>query len=388
MNNNGLLWKTLSILNLLLVATLLLLSSAEAMNYKTTQITDNNYYDGDPQINKQGQIVWIAVHENYNPTYSVYYELFLWDKGKAKCIATNIDTAGNPGHFDLNNNGQIVWFQYNETKSYLQIYLYNNGVITNISNNNYDNFFPRINNMGQIVWDEYDGTNYNLCLYDKEHISLIQKNSPGPHGDFQINDNGSIIWSEPIYGSSNHEIYSYINGVNKNISADFNGVLKLNKIDQVIYLGKDLHTIYRYHNNVIEQIVNDPYQKLDLQVNDFGDIVWSQTVANINGNNIFIYNNGIITQIKRIGENCSPCINNNKQIAWQGTDGLVMQYNIFLNEGGITTQITDDSIQKMFPKINDNGHIVWEGGAGENSEIYLAIPISDISAINMLLLDD
>jgi len=399
MNNNGLLLKTLSILNFSLLATLLLLSHAEAMKYKTTQITDNNYYDGDPQINKQGQIVWIAVHENYNPTYSVYYELFLWDKGKLKCIATNICSNGNLISFDLNDNGQIVWFQYNESKSKLQIYLYSDGNINNISNNNYDNINPRINNNGQVVWSLYDGSKYNVRLYDKGNISLIQINSPGPQRDLQINGKGHIVWLDPTvipnYGVV-YQVHLYKENIDSLITNNMfdKAYLRINNNGKVVWSMRDGpplqdDDIYSYDSGITNKITYTGLQKINLQINDNGQIVWDQQpLSGVVNNDIFVYDNGTIKQINKIWEDNNPRINNYGEIVWQGSDSEAYQYDIFLNKNGITKQITSDSIQKMSPKINDNGHIVWEGGAGENTEIYLAIPIPDISAINMLLMDD
>jgi len=309
----------------------------------------------------------------------------LWDNGNVKIIAANIDNANHPPHFNVNNNGDIVWFQYNEAKSKLQIYLYRNGIIENVSNNNLDNFFPQINNTGLIVWSEYDGTNYNIALYDHGDISIIHRNSPGIHEGLQINDNGHIAWLEPIYGSSDREVYFYVDEEIKNISTDVSGYLHLNEMDQLVFLGKNQRTIYLYNNNILNPIVNDQYQKSGLLLNDVVVIVWSQLAEGAISNDIFVYDNGTVRQIERPGEDNSPSINNNNQIVWRGREDPILQYNIFLNDKGSTTQITNDCLQKMSPQINDQGRIVWQGGEGQNSEIYLATPIADLAPVYDLL---
>jgi hypothetical protein len=132
-----------------------------------------NAYNSYPDINSKGQIVWAGYdgtnhriyladpNSGYSPTvitpasYGKYPNIndigqiiyaggdgaiYLWDKGETTKIA---DQGNYP---DINNLGQIVY------KNNDQVYLYQNRVATNISNNNRDNHWPFINNNGQVVW--------------------------------------------------------------------------------------------------------------------------------------------------------------------------------------------------------------------------------------------
>ena len=117
-----------------------------------TQITNNNYFNSDPQINNYGQIVWQATGGDLGNNK----ELYSYINGNIIQISNN----NYDRSFQLNDIGQVVWAGSNGNDS--EIYLFNKGVVTNISNNSSSDTNPRINNIGQIAWQGYDGSKYTI----------------------------------------------------------------------------------------------------------------------------------------------------------------------------------------------------------------------------------
>ena len=124
----------LTSLGILLAMVIFGVGQAWAANYTTYLITQNSYGKY-PNINDNGEIVWMG--ENG--------KIYLYSNSKISIIA-------NQGKWpDINNSGQITYANATE-----QICLYDNGINQNISNNNYRNHWPFINNNGQVVWYSVD----------------------------------------------------------------------------------------------------------------------------------------------------------------------------------------------------------------------------------------
>ena len=52
-----------------------------------------------------------------------------------------------------------------------------------------------------------------------------------------------------------------------------------------------------------------------------------------------------------------PRISNNGHVVWEGYDGT--DWEIFLYDGTTTTQVTNNSRNDTNPQINDNGYVVF-----------------------------
>ncbi len=100
----------------------------------------------DPKINDRGQILWGGYDGNDD-------EIYLYEHGVVKQITNNTN-----GDYEsqINNNGQIVWYGYDGNDH--EIFLYDNGVIKQITDNAYDDYDPQINASGLIVWQDLTGT--------------------------------------------------------------------------------------------------------------------------------------------------------------------------------------------------------------------------------------
>ena len=133
--------------------------------WTVTQLTDNTYDEGSPEIHN-GQVVWWGDPFNSDGTFD-YQEIFLYDTstGATTQLTDNTYRDRHPQIY----NGQVVWSgdQPNSDGTLLldsQIFLYDTstGATTQLTDNTYDDGWLEIHN-GQVVWCGYqpngDGTN-------------------------------------------------------------------------------------------------------------------------------------------------------------------------------------------------------------------------------------
>ncbi|MDX9702822.1 MAG: hypothetical protein RBU23_07245 [Candidatus Auribacterota bacterium] len=107
------------------------------------QITTNTTSDPD--------ILYFAFNNLSQCTYiNSSYELYFYDGSVTQLIASSFDSEYLD--FALNDKGDVVWAGYDGNDS--EIFLYSNGVVTQVTNNDYDDYHPDINNHGDIVYTD------------------------------------------------------------------------------------------------------------------------------------------------------------------------------------------------------------------------------------------
>lgn len=93
-------------------------------------------------INDSGRVAWNSNTDPYWATGNIY----ICDINNS-LIPAQITNSGTATYLNLNNKGQIVWFDSSGLN------LYTNGQIQNISASNSMSWFgPRINNIGEVIW--------------------------------------------------------------------------------------------------------------------------------------------------------------------------------------------------------------------------------------------
>jgi len=327
---------------------------AGAAQYQITRITNNgNYDDFNPKINDKGQIIWYGWHGNPDD-----FEIFLYNGGQPVQLTDN----DYPDMWCcINNRGQLVWQGTNTGSG---VYIYNNGTVTQITksgitdtggsplndlgqvvyweysgpyniilqdintgdrtpitNDQSVNMKAVINKKSQIVWRKYDGTCANLMLYNNgDIINLTNNNQPTiDYFCHQINDNGQIIWT-----STTKSIYLYDKNISNapiNIWTSNNNYGIFPRISKygVVWSGYnglnfDIY-LYDFGNHTITKIAENAYTTDNHGINDYGQVVWTAS------GNIYLWTNGVTTQITNNGGNGGPQINNLGQIVWHRLEG-------------------------------------------------------------------
>ena len=166
------------------------------------------YYD-DSRINNNGEIVcarmggsqtWSNIRGNL-PTYGWYdRNLAVNNAGEVVCSGYNGPTGytfdiystvrfaitnDNAWNWwpDINNNGEIVWWQLNPDGSGDEIW-------SNIRGKISDGEYPSINDMGEVVWSGWDGTDYEIYSSTRGQLTFNTVDDLRP----QINNIGEVAW--------------------------------------------------------------------------------------------------------------------------------------------------------------------------------------------------
>ncbi len=138
------------------------------------------------RLNNHGHAVW--------QSHPAPYSLFLYNG------TTSIKLLDDRKYYspapDINNNGQMVWVDRTDTRC--EIYRYEYGSEEppppqNISNNSYDNLAPRINDNGHVVWQGFDGHDWEIFYHNGATATQITDNC---YDDTKprISLNGHIAW--------------------------------------------------------------------------------------------------------------------------------------------------------------------------------------------------
>jgi len=136
----------------------------------------------------------------------------------------------------INDSGQVVWYM-SDGDDY-EIYLYSNGSITKITDNDYWDQFPSINNNGQIAWYGQTGWwNYGIYLYINGNTSKIGQSDPTDISP-QINNNGQVVWTGQTSAIA-EDIYYYSNGQAINLTNNsIDSLALVNGVPQINHNGE------------------------------------------------------------------------------------------------------------------------------------------------------
>ncbi len=307
-------------------------------------------------------------------TFTHYYDL-----GTPSSYVTDAVTQDNFQAYNLlprmNNAGQVVFYGGADSNS-LEIYLYQDGAVTPITNNQAPDLFPDINNRGDIVYVSLDpdSTAADLYLYAGGQTTLIQ------HADTamaspMINDSGQIVW---LGGPGLNELYLFNDGQTTPVTADgkpclvyqtdqMNNVPVINDSGQIVWAGtvegQTTTEIFLYDvaSGAITQITTNAVDDNNPYINNSGQIVWTGGVEGQAAPEIFLYDLNTITTTQITADSLiqgAPAINDAGQIVYQQmeTGGA---YEIYLYRDGAALRITENAYQDMLPQINNNGEIVW-----------------------------
>jgi beta propeller repeat protein len=167
----------------------------------TIQVTDNNYYEIDPQISGNN-VVWES-------SEGIDSEIYLYNGDSTLHLTdSSFDDYFQPtsyysfNHFPKISGNNVVWFG-SDNNDY-EIYLYNGNSTIQLTDNNYDDFFPQISG-NNVVWYSYDGNDSEIYLYNGNSTIQLTDNN---YDDFypQISGN-NVVWYS--YDGNDSEIYLY-----------------------------------------------------------------------------------------------------------------------------------------------------------------------------------
>lgn len=295
-------------------------------NWHIEKVTNNSLWNTNPEINSQGDLVWIGLVNSSSNNGDIFYR-----HGFVTIRLTN--SSNDKADVHINDNGYIVWRE-RDTNGVLQIMLYDGSTITQLTHDTYSRYDPAIDNNNQVVWSggidpwNKDG---DIFLYNGSAIQNLTHN---------FHSSGRIDYMFP----------------------DINNTDKIACRSNYGYGHGDVFFI---NGSALNQLTNDDSAGSPPKINSSGYITFEK------GGNIFLYNGSLTTQISTTPYCAYPKINSKGQVVWTGGTNSSNTEEIYLYDGTQTIQLTNNSVPDGDPQINDNGDVVWWEYKGSTEDIYV-----------------
>lgn len=256
----------------------------DARTGELTQITDDAVYDGYPDINDEGAIVWSRwIGEASTP------EIMM--RTPDGVVAQITDDPAEDWAPRINNAGQIVWTRFGPAVcrglASMDIYTYDGAVVSRLTDSGetfgYANQSPEINDLGEIVWTEYSFCNpppghpfeSRIMLYSDGLTSAVSTTVEAEAPD--INNLTQIVWDEYNPVAQNYRIHFWESG-NATLLTDHGINAAVNDQGQVAFtreVGGPIAEVFLWEAGEFRQITLDAFDDLNPAINNHGEIAWS-----------------------------------------------------------------------------------------------------------------
>lgn len=322
---------------------LLVLSSAAAWaqippGYYVEQFSATPFQDAHPQINNNsGQIVFDARMDGSDASG----EIFLYDNGKLIRL-TNDDLRDRlPA---INDQGVITWARsmgpMGRFGPTAEIVVWEDGELTRLTDNAVEDTSPKINNLGHVVWLRFmgpgcRGVTMDLFFFDGEEIRRLTTDGEQlglANQVTAINDHDQIVWTKYDFCQDPWE--------------------------SMIMLLSDGESTRLSTEEMLEPQSPD--------INNKGQIAWDYSDRENGRNPIVIWENG---RAQILTDGLSARLNESLHVAFNLWDLETDAWQQYLYRDGRRWQLTNDPFWNRANSINDAGEIVWRSGDTGTSDI-------------------
>ena len=231
-----------------------------------------------------------------------------------------------------------------------------------------------MNDHGWVVWGGYADVRVQIFLYHGEKITQL---TDGLHGKWfpKINNNGYVVCAgsdgigEQVFLYNKESIIQL-----SSIDDGYVGWTLINDEGWVLWgetthhMDEPSHTTYLYYGH--GSIRLDGCTDSDL--NNQGNVVCANAI-NDSLTDIFLYENegrNTTHLLEAPYEAKYPKINDDGYVVWQGFDGS--DWEIFLHDGKKTIQLTHNSHDDHDPQINNDGDVAWVEQDGSKYRIQVS----------------
>lgn len=336
-----------------------------------TQLTNSDATDHYPRLNNNGQTVWVCSFVDVE-NLVLRIEVCFFDGNKIHRLTNNdyADSAligdGNSWASELygleiNDLGQIVWSAGgggdDELRGSLpsqEIFFYNGAEVIRLTNDDVDDFRPRLNNNGNIAWHCGDF----VCFYDGQETRQFDVTSGADllTGALpEINDQDHVVWQ-----CGDHICFFDGNSTTELKEFDLAGeILPVNPASLIRMNSSSHFTWVQANSSRLED----------------GTLVEKTHVLLFDGSNISRINDDTSQPDILLFATEPAEINDKGQILWRGKRNDMS--DLFLSTNGSVTQITSDDPGETAIKLNNNGYVVWN--CGDQICLYDGMTVSKVS---------
>ncbi len=264
----------------------------------------------------------------------------------------------------LNDCGQIVYHTGAFTQPATEVYLYDNGRIVQLTNNNVPDVLPHINDAGTIVWtQDFDGFGGGriMMLRDGEVTEL------GTATAAQINRRDQVAWSH-LWGQTcraESDIYLYKRGRARLIYSDglSNQGAAINDHQVIVWTWYDfcavpyISDILLYSDGRVIKVSNQGRQNVDPHINNPGVVAWMLA------HEIYLWENGDVRKVITGRPSGWPSLNDHGDIffwRWYDERKTFDAWLYRVSRGEPTFhRLTDDQQWDGLGNINNLGETAW-----------------------------
>jgi len=396
-----------------------------AASYTITQVTNDNYWNDNPRINNQDDILYASWVNSADTAYT----LFKYTASTQTISQISPANAFWNSH-QMNNRGDVVWMGYDGTDQ--EIYLYSAATqnVIPLTDNTFDDTNPQISDNGDVTWLEQHGTTASeavLWRYDAASgiSSVVDFPNATRQGYQTMNARGDIIWNAAFGNGQQILRYDATTRTTTNITNDENAIASNQRIadngdivwenydfnsglDGIKYykaadgsiteLTPDMHNFYfgagghaawvnassgsytitSYDpatgtSNVIitEAATYTPYLS---GVSARGDIIWRPIIGTSWQSRIYNAQlNTIVTLTDTTGFGAYELeLGDNGDVVWSMWDGTDYEVHSYQGDSGVITDLTNNSVDDGVAQVNANGTILWHRWDPTDDELMMA----------------
>lgn len=243
-------------------------------NGETKQITNYKLSDAVViqdafSINDKDQIAWVQIESNGEGISNSFVMLYDPSPEKITKISKLIGEKNNVcAYLTINDNGEVAWMQRGQDYTISKLFVYKNGITSEIFSTTEDIYGPNINNNGYVVYSlsDYPGSNiFKVFLWDgKQHIRIDNSKEKESCMNPLIDNQNNIIYElRNEQGKRFFMFYSGKTGEITKIDVEIETGVSLTSFNDVVlengsllFIGKDGH-IYFYKDEKVERLTSD-----------------------------------------------------------------------------------------------------------------------------------
>jgi hypothetical protein len=272
-------------------------------------------------------------------------------------VTSGPDQHGSPA---INNCGQIVYTYGVQGTAGQEVFLYDNGALTQITTNQVSDAYPDINDAGVIVWSgDHDSLNGDIVMYEDGQTSVVGFGSAP-----SINNLGHVAWKTlaPQTCAFESTVFLYdgttVEQISDSVLSDQSP--RVNDTDDVVWTRYDFCTspwtsdTVLYQEGAVMVLPSRSSTPNGADINNPGEVVWGSPVG------IELWVQGATTLITIWGR--SPRLNSAGEIYFLRWHDVISTWQSWLyrpDSRGVFFRLTNDLLWNTDGDINDWGEIVW-----------------------------
>ncbi|MFQ5463490.1 MAG: hypothetical protein ACE5E5_12815 [Phycisphaerae bacterium] len=223
----------------------------------------------------------------------------------------------------INRCGQIVYHEGSSWQDETEIFLYDNGVLRQITDNNYSDSLPDINDSGDISWTRFlnsEATHPGEIVLLRDGALLVL----GPGHDASINNLAHVAWSTASVSS-----------------------ITCPEVDQDVYM---------YDGTTVQKISDSVLADRSVENNDADTLIWGRRDPPCGGGpadwtaEIILYTETETVVPSSEAQNQLPHANNQDVLVWEALQAIERLEN---------TEVTQITAVGANPRINNHGEIYF-----------------------------